>query len=123
MQVESMQRLELPEPLQSLVFYPTQHPTHFTYGGEEIPLSLWDIGTALSPRKDDDGEEEDEEAANGREVYAAPNGELADNSNNNDHAMTTRDNSKQRKRKRQAEARAKAKELLWGEIWRAKNVS
>lgn len=32
-------------------------------------------------------------------------------------------NSKQKKRKRQAEIKAANKELAWGEIWRAKNVS
>ncbi|PWN21710.1 hypothetical protein BCV69DRAFT_281646 [Microstroma glucosiphilum] len=115
LQVSHVQRLELPEPLQSLVFHPASDPTHFLYGGEEIPLSLWHLQTALSPEsRGNDGEEDD---ANGEGDHAAPNGEEK-HSNGSNGTM----NAKMRKRKRQAEARAKAKELMWGEVWRAKNL-
>lgn len=106
--IEATHRLSLPEPLQSVVFYPASHPSNFLYGGEEIPLSIWNIDTALSTPPSTQNE------ANDSETYTAPNGEAA--------AAATGENSKMRKRKRQAEARAKAKELLWGEVWRAKNV-
>jgi hypothetical protein len=102
--------------LQSLIFHPASDPTHFLYGGEEIPLSLWHLQTALSPESR--GHDAEEDDANGEGDHAAPNGEEKQSNGNNG---TT--NAKLRKRKRQAEARAKAKELMWGEIWRAKNVS
>lgn len=109
LETEAVRRLELPEPLQCVPFHPTSNPTHFLYGGEEVPLSLWDIQTALSsPPKEPVAEEEEVE-------FAAPEGEPVKAVNGG--------NAKLRKRKRQAEARAKAKELLWGEVWRAKNVS
>ncbi|SNX84375.1 uncharacterized protein MEPE_03084 [Melanopsichium pennsylvanicum] len=91
----------LPAPLQHASFYPSTNPTHFCYGGEDIPLSLWHIPTALSqPSIEADMSVES--------------------------IRTTEDlsslNSKQRKRKRQLEAKSKASELVWGEVWRAKNL-
>lgn len=111
--IASTHHLTLPEPLQSLVFHPASNPTSFLYGGEEIPLSIWNIETAFSTppsqaEASDDG-------------YTAPNGEEQTPAAAAGGAGG--ENAKMRKRKRQAEARAKAKELLWGEVWRAKNVS
>ncbi|CAO1630457.1 unnamed protein product [Parajaminaea phylloscopi] len=103
--VESTQRLELPEPLQSLVFHPQVNPTHFLYGGEEVPLSIWDIGLAFSPQTRAGTDDGDAEAATTHSADVEATG-----------------NAKLRKRKRQAEAKAKARELLWGEVWRAKNL-
>ncbi|SPO25816.1 uncharacterized protein UTRI_03181 [Ustilago trichophora] len=93
----------LPSPLQHVSFYPASNPTHFCYGGEDIPISLWHISTALSEQAQDS---------------------VADMSI--ESIRTTEDlsglNSKQRKRKRQLEAKSKARELAWGEVWRAKNL-
>lgn len=92
----------LPSPLQHASFYPASNPTHFVYGGEDVPLSLWHIPTALSDQ---------------------PEGVVADMSV---ESIKTDElsglNSKQRKRKRQLEAKTKARELMWGEVWRAKNL-
>ncbi len=90
----------LPSPLQHAHFYPASDPTYFCYGGEDIPLSLWHVATALS----------DPPAT---ESVADMSVESQDLSGLN---------SKQRKRKRQLEAKSKARELLWGEVWRAKNL-
>lgn len=109
-------RLELPGPLQQLVFHregASEDPTHFAYGGEEVPLSLWDLNKALSeaPGPDNvDGQLDGGEAAGEAVAEDA-------------QAKEAGENAKARKRKRQAEARQKNKELFWGEIWRAKNVS
>lgn len=92
----------LPAPLQHVDFYPSSNPTHFCYGGEDVPLSLWHIPTALSEQVQD---------------------VTADMSLD---SIKTEDfsgfNSKQRKRKRQLEAKTKARELMWGQVWRAKNL-
>ncbi|PWN31458.1 uncharacterized protein FA14DRAFT_109437, partial [Meira miltonrushii] len=94
---------EVPEPLQMVTFEPKSDPTHFAYGGEEIPLSVWDARQAISS-----------------------NGETQDGENNENASSSSRNTNgsanKQRKRKRIMENRAKARELLWGEIWRAKNL-
>ncbi|PWN93821.1 hypothetical protein FA10DRAFT_32442 [Acaromyces ingoldii] len=108
-------RLELPGPLQQLVFHregASEDPTHFAYGGEEVPLSLWDLNKALSEApgpENVDGQHGGSEAAG--EVVAE-----------DAQAKVAGENAKARKRKRQAEARQKNKELVWGEIWRAKNL-
>lgn len=119
-EVEVAHRLALPEPLQAVAFYPSTDPSHFLYGGEEIPLSIWHIETALSPPTSS-GEEGKGSVGNGNaaegEEYIAPEGELA-----TPQAGAAGENAKMRKRKRQAEAKAKARELLWGEVWRAKNL-
>lgn len=93
----------LPSPLQHASFYPAFDPTHFCYGGEDIPLSLWHIPTALSEQPTDSVADMSVESFKTEDVS-----EL---------------NSKQRKRKRQLEAKSKARELLWGEVWRAKNLA
>ncbi|CCF52881.1 hypothetical protein NDA14_001158 [Ustilago hordei] len=92
----------LPAPLQHVSFYPSTNPTHFCYGGEDIPLSLWHIPTAVS--------EQQESAVGDLSIHSTKTEDLAGL------------NSKQRKRKRQLEAKTKARELMWGEIWRAKNL-
>ncbi|PWZ02199.1 hypothetical protein BCV70DRAFT_198478 [Testicularia cyperi] len=97
----------LPSPLQHASFYPASDPSHFCYGGEDIPLSLWHIPTAIAePSSATDasnaGDESFESVKTGDDLAGL--------------------NSKQRKRKRQLESRAKARELLWGEVWRAKNL-
>lgn len=111
-------KVDLPGPLQQLTFYHDRQtakgaPTHFAYGGEEVPLSVWDLAQVLSE---------------------APSLPQTDKLNgNSSHQTTTLDeghgdqeatgeNAKARKRKRQAEARHKNKELMWGEVWRAKNL-
>lgn len=93
--------LELPGPLQHLTFQPPTNPTRFSYGGEEIPVSLWDISVALSEQP--------------------PQNTAADEST--ESINTENLTGKMKKRKRQAEARAKARELMWGEVWRSRNVS
>jgi hypothetical protein len=100
------QRIELVEPLQALVFEPESDPKYFAYGGEEVPLSVWDIQKARStPPPSEEPQDFDEE--NERETGEG----------------STTLSGKAKKRKRVAEKRAKAKEYKWGEIWRAKNVS
>ncbi|KAN0061815.1 hypothetical protein ACQY0O_005808 [Thecaphora frezii] len=96
--------LDLPGPLQHCCFYPASNPTHFSYAGEEIPPSLWDISLALSEQPQSMAGDESIDSINTNDVSASPT------------------NAKLRKRKRQAEARAKAKEYAWGEVWRAKNL-
>ena len=93
----------LPAPLQHASFYPASNPTHFCYGGEDIPLSLWHIPTALSEQPADSAADMSVESIKTSEDLSALN-------------------SKQRKRKRQLEAKSKARELAWGELWRAKNL-
>ncbi|EST05532.1 WD40/YVTN repeat-like-containing domain protein [Kalmanozyma brasiliensis GHG001] len=90
----------LPSPLQHAHFYPPTDPTHFCYGGEDVPLSLWHIPTSLSDQP--------------------PEGDMSVESAKTDDLAGL--NSKQRKRKRQLEAKTKARELVWGEVWRAKNL-
>lgn len=92
----------LPSPLQHASFSPASDPTHFCYGGEDVPLSLWSIETASSEPPISNLEEE----------------ESARSATDADEGL----NSKQRKRKRQLEAKSKARDLLWGEVWRAKNL-
>ena len=93
----------LPSPLQHTSFSPASNPTHFCYGGEDIPLSLWHIPTAVS-----------EPPAHSVADMSVESIKSAD-----DVSVL---NSKQRKRKRQLEAKTKARELMWGEVWRAKNL-
>lgn len=114
--VQVTPRLALPEPLQSCSFHPSYDPKWFAYGGEEVPLSCWGIEQVISGRSQEahhqaDGEDDESQTTE----YTAPNGDEVD-------TTVPTLNSKQRKRKRQVEARAKAKELLPGELWRAKNL-
>lgn len=99
---------KLPEPLQQLVFEPATNPSLFAYGGEEIPLSVWDVRKAISRPP----QAEKSEAGEDGDKFTAP--------------IVTDErplhNAKAKKRKRAAELRAKASELMWGEVWRAKNV-
>lgn len=104
---------DFPEPLQSCIFYPSADPRCLLYGGEEIPLSMWDLEAVISGRLS--------ESASNEEQSQETSTSNAEQESSNGHAEGG--NAKMRKRKRQAEARAKAKELLPGEIWRAKNVS
>lgn len=94
-------KIELPEPLMAVAFEPLSNPKYFAYGGEEVPLSVWEISKALStPPSSPEPEEEDESNEGGSSQLSG----------------------KQRKRKRAAEKRSKEKDLKWGEIWRARNV-
>lgn len=111
---------ELPEPLQMVTFEPKSDPTHFAYGGEEIPLSVWDARQAISPN---------EEVQNGNKNETFSSSSRSTNGTNGSHSVNTMDEevdgaaaNKQRKRKRILENRAKARELMSGEIWRAKNL-
>ncbi|CBQ73041.1 conserved hypothetical protein [Sporisorium reilianum SRZ2] len=92
----------LPSPLQHASFYPATNPTRFCYGGEDVPLSLWHIRTALSDQPAESVADMSIESIKTEDLSAL--------------------NSKQRKRKRQLEAKSKARELVWGEVWRAKNL-
>jgi WD40 repeat protein len=108
--------VDLPEPLQQLTFQPQIDPTHFAYGGEEIPLSVWDISQIINKSAPDSAG-----SGNGKEQHGSNGADssVADEAGNEDDQGM---NSKARKRKRAAENRAKARELLQGEIWRAKNL-
>lgn len=103
-------RRELPEPLQSVAFEPPSAPRLFAYGGEEVPLSVWDARKAITPPEATHNNVDDTEKQGAAPSAAAQSedGELT---------------GKAKKRKRAAENRAKAAELHWGELWRAKNVS
>ncbi|KAJ9479126.1 Ribosome biogenesis protein NSA1 [Pseudozyma hubeiensis] len=92
----------LPSPLQHASFHPASDPSHFCYGGEDIPLSLWHVPTAVSEQPADSVADMSVESIKTEDLSGL--------------------NSKQRKRKRQLEAKSKARELLWGEVWRAKNL-
>ncbi|CEH15357.1 WD40/YVTN repeat-like-containing domain [Ceraceosorus bombacis] len=92
--------LDLPAPLQSATFYPVHEPTHLLMGGEQQALSLWDLKAAFEPTAESDTSLVETER--------------------NGNAQESGLSAKERKRKRQAENRAKARELLPGELWRAK---
>ena len=99
--------LRLPGPLQDCAFHPARDPTHFAYSGEEVPPSIWSIALAFSePPLLSAHTDEDEQAKDEQDSENVP-------------PM----NGKARKRKRQLEAKSKARELLHGEVFRAKNVS
>lgn len=102
---------ELPEPLQHVVFEPPSEPTHFAYGGEEIPLSVWDARQAISPET---------QMAEAEVVSDMRTGSGAGMEDTEEGGKAL--SGKMRKRKRAAENRVKARELMWGEIWRAKNL-
>jgi hypothetical protein len=106
--------LELPAPLQTGVFHPSASPTHLLIGGDDVSPSLWQLERLLSPPAsssalDDDDDDNDEASAEPSGAGVAADDEAR--------------SAKARKRKRQAESRKKARELLPGEIWRAKAVS
>jgi ribosome biogenesis protein NSA1 len=123
--ITSTTELTLPSPLQDCTFlYPppsssssssseSQDPTHFAYGGEEIPLSLWHVDSAFQSSSSN----QTQPRASTEKKPPPP----SPSSQQQDGEETL--NSKQRKRKRQAEARAAAKELLDGEVFRAKNLA
>ncbi len=119
--IASEQTLDLPCPLAAAAFYPPTAPRYFAYGGQEVPLSLWHLPSALR-------EHGNKAAANGNRASAA---RASSSSGGSSSAPATSEqekepeplNAKQRKRKRAQEARARAKELLQGEIWRAKNAA
>jgi ribosome biogenesis protein NSA1 len=96
----------LPEPLQCCEFEPKSEPRFFAYGGEDVALSVNDVGKFFSAADEDDEESQDE------------NNDGADQ----ERAEEQEESSKTKKRRRAAERRAKAKELMRGEIWRAKNL-
>ncbi|UZJ54752.1 hypothetical protein CBS101457_004072 [Exobasidium rhododendri] len=102
---ENNKHIELPEPLQALAFEPESDPKFFAFGGEEVPLSVWDISKARSAPPPSEDEPQDSEGNDEGESDNAP-------------ALS----GKAKKRKRIVEKRAKAKEYKWGEIWRAKNL-
>lgn len=109
---------ELPEPLQMVSFEPKSDPTHFAYGGEEIPLSVWDARQAISSNGEvQDGESNENASSSSR------NGSSGTHTvNGMEEEVDAATANKQRKRKRIMENRAKARELMLGEIWRAKNL-
>lgn len=113
---------ELPEPLQMVTFEPKANPTHFAYGGEEIPLSVWDARQAISSiEAPHDGESSENASSSSRNINGS-NGTHERNGMEEEEEVDAATANKQRKRKRIMENRAKARELLWGEIWRAKNL-
>ncbi|KDN45950.1 hypothetical protein K437DRAFT_294421 [Tilletiaria anomala UBC 951] len=110
LEVAESTELNFPSPLQDCAFHPAQNPTHFAYGGEEVPLSVWNVKMALSQPTEESPVNNGTETAGGAATPAVANENAAQ--------MT----AKERKRKRQAQARSKAKELLHGEVFRAKNL-
>lgn len=110
---------ELPEPLQIVTFEPKSNPTHFAYGGEEIPLSVWDARQAISSQEETHDGNSSSPSSPSKNTNG-PNG--TQQINGMDEEVDAVTANKQRKRKRIMENRAKARELLWGETWRAKNL-
>lgn len=95
---EASKTWDLPSPLHKLAFYPAESPapTHFAYGGEQIPLSLWSITQLLVGKRE---------------------GNAGTNENE------TQSESNQSGKRKKASQSNKNRALLFGEVWRAKNVS
>jgi ribosome biogenesis protein NSA1 len=110
-----MQRL--PEPLQCCEFEPKSDPRFFAYGGEDVPLSVNDISHFFSSTEENHEDDHDVDEVKGNGVGDQ------DEQENGLGASEEADSSTSKKRRRAAERKAKAKELMKGEIWRAKNVS
>lgn len=107
----------LPEPLQCCEFEPKSDPKFFAYGGENISLSVNNIQQFFA-----DTDEEPEDNHDGGHHTTNGVGHQ-DEQENGEGPSEEAESSTTRKRRRTAERRAKAKELMKGEIWRAKNVS
>jgi len=86
----------VPGPLHHVAFYPphSETPTHFAYGGEQVPLSIWSLAKALEAAQRPIEPEASEEPSSARAGS-----------------------------KRSASSKSsKNRELLSGELWRAKNL-
>ena len=92
----------VPGPLHQVTFFSatSDTPTHFAYGGEQVPLSLWSITAAIQHVKEPKTTENGGDASKVQE-----NTESAANQG-----------------KRKKASGGKHRELLPGELWRAKNV-
>lgn len=105
----------LPEPLQCCEFEPKSEPRFFAYGGEDVALSVNDVGKFFSPIDGDNEESHDEN-------HDENHGEADRAGEGDQEGAYQGESSKTKKRRRAVERRAKARELMWGEIWRAKNL-
>lgn len=112
--------VSLPEPLQQLVFEPESDPKFFAFGGEEMPLSVWDAQKAITQPSVDSSPHTSGSEDNGGDGESG-RGHTKQSEQDVDGPPSSKDQAA--KRKRVAEGRAKSKEFLWGEVWRAKNVS
>lgn len=107
----------LAEPLQCCEFEPSINPRYLAIGGEDVHLSVFEINKLFPAREGDDSLVQLDEGGN-----AGPsNGNVDEEEGQND--ITEHLSNVAKKRKRSAEQRSKARELVKGEIWRAKNVS
>ena len=86
----------VPSPLHHVAFYPPRSdtPTHFAYGGEQVPLSIWSLAKALESAQQPVQPEPSEEPSSG-------------------HTGSKRSASSKS---------SKGRGLLPGELWRAKNL-
>ncbi|WFC96954.1 hypothetical protein MBRA1_003620 [Malassezia brasiliensis] len=90
----------VPSPLHQVTFYPdTNKPRYFAYGGEQVPLSLWSLRKAL-------------ERDPAQEVAAS---KPAEEEEQDAQAATG-------KKRRASSQAGKQRDLLPGELWRAKNL-
>ncbi|KAK0541239.1 hypothetical protein OC842_000072 [Tilletia horrida] len=99
-----------------------QDPTHFFCGGQDVPLSIWHLASALSSSGAQgplatEAQQQQQQQPQPQQAAAL----AADNANEGEADLAAL-SGKQRKRKRQVEARNKAKELREGEVWRAKSL-
>lgn len=92
----------VPGPLHHVAFYPETSvtPRYFAYGGEQVPLSVWDLPKAL-------------------EYYAHSSEESVPTSGD---AITDDAQKTGEKRRASSGKSGKQRELLPGEVWRAKNL-
>lgn len=88
-------------PLHQVAFYPdTDAPQYFAYGGEQVPLSVWSLPKTLEAcrKGEDPAQQETGEDETSAEIVSG-------------------------KKRRPASSNAsKQRDLLFGEIWRAKNL-
>ncbi|WFD06290.1 hypothetical protein MVES1_001635 [Malassezia vespertilionis] len=95
---EAAYKWVVPGPLHHVAFYPdTDSPTHFAYGGEQVPLSLWSIKKTLAQYNKIAATDAGQEDQDGAQLVAE-------------------------KKRSAASKGGKHRELLFGEVWRAKNL-
>lgn len=96
----------VPGPLYHVAFYPGPGNvlTHFAYGGEHVPLSLWDVKNTL-------------------DFYQNGQTQAKGKVHHENQSKTTDDEVSVGKRKSPSSNSRKMQELRPGEIWRARNVS
>lgn len=107
----------LAEPLQCCEFEPNINPKFLAIGGEYVHLSVFEIDRLFSTLES--VEDDEENGPSGSSNMKKDEEEEVEV----DTEIAKELSSAAKKRKRAAEKRSKAKELVKGEIWRAKNVS